>query len=138
MLFVLHRTDGRPSSSGLLQIGGKAHCARSNAAPRGPTRAHRGDAHYTLFPLEPGVLYVNFGFWDVVRSAHPRPPGDLNRMIEREVQALGGIKSLYSDAYFLPEEFRRIYGGEAYRSLKRRYDPHGSLLDLYQKCVLRH
>ncbi len=54
------------------------------------------------------------------------------------MSALGGIKSLYSDSYFERDEFARIYGGEAYAGLKRKYDPSGSFPDLYDKCVLKH
>ena len=93
---------------------------------------------YTLYPMDPGSLYVNFGFWDVVRRRQPFPPGHHNRLIERKVTELGGIKSLYSESYYPEDEFWRIYDGEAYRRLKVRYDPQGRLQDLYQKCVLRH
>ena len=51
---------------------------------------------------------------------------------------LGGIKSLYSDSFFTPEEFQRYYGGDAYRALKAKYDPQGAFPQLYEKCVLRH
>ncbi len=81
---------------------------------------------------------MNFGFWDTVRTRDARPPGALNRRIEQEVRALGGIKSLYSDSYYTEEEFGEIYDRGAYDALKRRYDPAGALGDLYGKCVLRH
>jgi FAD/FMN-containing dehydrogenase len=93
---------------------------------------------FPLYPLRPGALYVNFGFWDVVRTREAHPPGHFNRLVEREVARLSGIKSLYSDSFFTREEFARIYGGDAYRALKARYDPGGALPDLYDKCVLRH
>jgi FAD/FMN-containing dehydrogenase len=57
--------------------------------------------------------------------------------VERKVQELGGLKSLYSDSYFPEDEFWRAYDGEAYARLKQRYDPQGRFGDLYQKCVLR-
>ena len=97
-----------------------------------------GPARFDLYPLEPGRLYVNFGFWDVVRTRTAYPPGHFNRLVEAKVDALGGIKSLYSDSYYAPEAFWRIYDREAYQRLKARYDPQGVLGDLYQKCVLRH
>ena len=93
---------------------------------------------FCLFPMRPGELYVNFGFWDVVPKADAQPRGSLNRRIEQEVARLGGIKSLYSDSYYPREEFWQAFGGEAYRALKARYDPEGSFPDLYEKCVLRH
>ncbi len=93
---------------------------------------------FTLYPMDAARLYVNFGFWDVVRRRQPFPPGHHNRRIEEKVAELGGIKSLYSDAYYPEDEFWRIYDGAAYRALKAKYDPRGRLRDLYQKAVLRH
>ena len=102
-----------------------------------PIHAPPASERYPLYPMKPDALYVNFGFWDVVRDATPRPPGWYNRKIERKVDSLGGIKSLYSDSYFTPEEFWSIYDRDAYRALKTRYDPKGVLGDLYEKTVLR-
>ncbi len=92
---------------------------------------------FTLYPLAPGVRYVNFGFWDVVERREPFEPGRFNRLVERRVIELGGIKSLYSDSYFSREEFARAYRMDAYEALKDRYDPQRRLLGLYEKCVLR-
>jgi FAD/FMN-containing dehydrogenase len=103
-----------------------------------PIRAPQAERRFTLYPLNARQPYVNFGFWDVVRRREAHPPGHFNRLIEREVRALGGIKSLYSDSYFSEQEFREIYAGEAYARLKQRYDPHGRFPDLYRKCVQRH
>ena len=102
-----------------------------------PIHARQPLGRFELYPVDPRGTLVNFGFWDVVRRRQSFAPGHHNRLIEREVQALGGIKSLYSDSYFPEEEFWRIYGGDAYRRLKARYDPKGVLGDLYRKCVLR-
>ncbi len=103
-----------------------------------PFRAYDAAAAWTLFPTRPGVLYVNFGFWDVVHPRLAHPPGHFNRLIERKVAQLGGIKSLYSDSYFPRAEFAAIYNQPDYEALKRRYDPGGRFRDLYEKCVLRH
>jgi FAD/FMN-containing dehydrogenase len=91
------------------------------------------------FPLYPRTraLYVNFGFWDVVRTRERHEAGHFNRLVERTVAELAGIKSLYSDSYFERDEFRARYGGAAYAALKAKYDPQGRLGDLYDKCVLR-
>jgi FAD/FMN-containing dehydrogenase len=101
-----------------------------------PIRAP-GAARFPLYPLAPGTVYVNFGFWDTVRTPDARPPGHCNRLIERKVAEFGGLKSLYSDAYYGEEEFWSIYGRDAYRALKARYDPGDALPDLYAKCVRR-
>jgi FAD/FMN-containing dehydrogenase len=92
---------------------------------------------FPLYPLREDTLYVNFGFWDVVRDRAKRPPGFYNRAIERRVSELGGIKSLYSDSYYGEDEFWSIYDREAYRALKHKYDPRGALPDLYAKVVGR-
>jgi len=92
---------------------------------------------FALYPVK-SDWYVNFGFWDVKRTREAHPPGHFNRLIERKVVELGGIKSLYSDSFFTPEEFARHYGGAAYNALKAKYDPQGAFARLYEKCVLRH
>jgi FAD/FMN-containing dehydrogenase len=102
-----------------------------------PIRTPRPASSFPLYPMDPATTYVNFGFWDVVRTRARHEPGHFNRAIERKVMELGGIKSLYSDSYFPREEFDAAYGGEAYRALKARYDPDNRLGDLFGKCVLR-
>jgi len=91
---------------------------------------------FDLYPVG-REWYVNFGFWDVKRTREAHPPGHFNRLIERKVADLGGIKSLYSDSYFSREEFDARYGGDAYRALKAKYDPRDAFPQLYDKCVLR-
>jgi FAD/FMN-containing dehydrogenase len=100
-----------------------------------PLRAPRGG--FVLYPLRERELYLNFGFWDTIETREPHERGHFNRLIEREVMRLGGIKSLYSDSYFAPDEFAQAYGQVAYAAAKSRYDPQHRLLDLYDKCVLR-
>jgi FAD/FMN-containing dehydrogenase len=102
-----------------------------------PTRARDPQSRFDLYPLDPTTLYVNFGFWDLVRTRAAHPPGHFNRLVERKVTELGGIKSLYSASFFERDEFWTVYGGDAYRRLKARYDPEGRFKDLYDKCVLR-
>lgn len=102
-----------------------------------PVREPPGCGPFTLYRLEPRQLYVNFGFWDTVTSRTPHEAGHFNRLVEREVMRLGGIKSLYSDSFFSREEFANAYGMADYAALKARYDPAGRLLGLYEKCVMR-
>ena len=101
-----------------------------------PTRAYNKNATFDLYPMDPATLYVNFGFWDVIRGRKKLPPGFYNRQIEEKVIALGGMKSLYSDSYFTPGQFWNIYNKPAYDRLKQKYDPGGVLRDIYRKCVL--
>ncbi len=102
-----------------------------------PARHDRSRGDYPLFPMRDDTLYINFGFWDGVRSRQTYPRGHFNRLIEDEVAKLGGIKSLYSESFYSQETFDRQFGGDHYRALKGRYDPNNRLKDLYQKCVLR-
>jgi len=102
-----------------------------------PIGGSDAQARFPLYPVDPKILYVNFGFWDVVQDTVRREPGYYNRKIERKVAELGGVKSLYSDSYYPEEEFWRLYDKPAYDALKARYDPGGRFKDLYQKCVLR-
>jgi FAD/FMN-containing dehydrogenase len=90
---------------------------------------------WPLYPIRPHHTYVNIGFW----SSVPVGPTDgyTNRMIEREVSELDGHKSLYSDAFYSHDEFDELYGGEAYKTVKKTYDPESRLLDLYAKAVQR-
>jgi FAD/FMN-containing dehydrogenase len=102
----------------------------------GPVQPAAGSQPWLLYPLRAGETYVNVGFWSTVPATAGRP-GAANRLVEREVTARHGHKSLYSDAYYDRVEFDRLYGGEPYRALKERYDPDSRLLDLYSKAVQR-
>jgi FAD/FMN-containing dehydrogenase len=102
-----------------------------------PFRALDRQHRFPLFPTDPDALYINFGFWDSKFSQASFPEGHFNRLIEHKLAELGGIKSLYSDSYFTPEEFWEVYNKPAYDKLKAKYDPKDRLSDLYRKCVLR-
>jgi len=102
-----------------------------------PIGGYDTQERFPLYPVDPKILYVNFGFWDVVQDAVKREPGHYNRKIERKVAELGGVKSLYSDSYYPEEEFWRLYDKPAYDALKARYDPLRRFKNLYEKCVQR-
>jgi FAD/FMN-containing dehydrogenase len=96
-----------------------------------------GDRPWPLYPLAAGRVYVNVGFWGTVPIREGARDGDVNRRIEQALFDFGGHKSLYSDAYYDEATFWRAYGGDTYAGLKRRYDPHRRLPDLYDKAVRR-
>jgi hypothetical protein len=103
-----------------------------------PFRTWNKNAHFDLYPVDPHKLYVNFGFWDVIRDRDKTlPDGYYNRLVEKKVTDLDGIKSLYSDSYFSEDEFWNIYNKPAYDALKAKYDSSRALKDLYGKCVLK-
>jgi FAD/FMN-containing dehydrogenase len=95
----------------------------------------RADDEWPLYPIRPHHTYVNVGFWSSVPAGATE--GETNRLIERKVSELEGHKSLYSDAFYSPEEFDALYGGKAYRTAKLTYDPDSRLIDLYAKAVQR-
>nr|WP_232072898.1 FAD-binding oxidoreductase [Mycobacterium stomatepiae] len=95
-------------------------------------RDHEG---WPLYPIPADHSYVNIGFWSSVPAVGG--PGITNRAIEAKVSELDGHKSLYSDSYYSREEFDQLYGGEAYKTVKKSYDPDSRLLDLYAKAVQR-
>jgi FAD/FMN-containing dehydrogenase len=95
----------------------------------------RDDAGWPLYPIAGHRTYVNIGFWSSVPAGAEE--GETNRLIEEKVSELDGHKSLYSDAYYSPDEFNELYGGETYKTVKKTYDPDSRLLDLYAKAVQR-
>jgi FAD/FMN-containing dehydrogenase len=95
----------------------------------------RSDERWPLYPLLSGQDYVNVGFWSTVPVG--LTPGETNRRIEHRVSEFEGHKSLYSDSYYSREQFAELYGGEAYRAVKKRFDPDSRFLDLYAKAVQR-
>ena len=104
-----------------------------------PLKQRDPAARWPLYEFDPETTYVNVGFWSTV----PLPPGidpaegRVNRRIEEVVTEMDGRKSLYSSAYYSPDEFWAIYGGGEYQRLKGAYDPASRLLDLYDKVVRR-
>jgi FAD/FMN-containing dehydrogenase len=103
-----------------------------------PLRQRDPEVTWSLYPLEPGILWVNVGFWSTVALPPGESEGFHNRAVEREVSRLGGRKSLYSTSFYEPAEFWRYYGGGGtYEILKKSYDPDARLLDLYAKTVGR-
>ncbi len=108
-------------------------CPLKLREPAGPQSAQQ----WPLYPLHPGQVYVNVGFWGQVPIRPGRVDGDLNRMVEAAVADHGGHKSLYSDAYYDEESFAAIYGGPTYEQTKKNYDPDQRLTGLYEKAVGR-
>jgi FAD/FMN-containing dehydrogenase len=90
---------------------------------------------YPLYRLRTDTPYVNFGFWDAVRSREP--DGHYNAIVERLVARHDGKKSLYSRSTFDEPTFWRLYDRQSYDALKRAYDPTGRFPGLYEKAVGR-
>ena len=95
------------------------------------------DRAWPGYPLAVGTTYVNVGFWGVVNVGPDAPQSPRNRAIEAKVSELGGHKSLYSEAFYAPDEFDRLYGGEHLTRVKSVHDPDDRLTSLYDKVVGR-
>ena len=95
----------------------------------------RSPQPWPLYPMRPGEVYVNVGFWGTVALPPGRSDGYHNRLIEEKVAALGGHKGLYSTSFYSEDEFWEHYNGPAYAALKQEYDGGGRLAGLYDKCV---
>jgi FAD/FMN-containing dehydrogenase len=95
----------------------------------------RDDATWPSYPLRPGRTYVNVGFWGAVPVGEDAPSSPLNRAIEDKVAGLEGHKSLYSDSFYDPATFDRLYDGANLAAVKKRYDPDDRLTSLYDKAV---
>jgi FAD/FMN-containing dehydrogenase len=100
-----------------------------------PFKSYDPGARYTLCPVDPQKLYINFGFWDMLPSAGP--DGFYNKKVERMALHLRGLKGLYSSSYYDEETFWNIYDRERYAALKKKYDPNRRFNDLYEKTVLK-
>jgi FAD/FMN-containing dehydrogenase len=92
---------------------------------------------YPGYPLDPGQLYLNFGFWDVVALPAGAQDGFYNRQVEEWVDKLSGRKGLYSTVFYSEATFWKHYGGRNYLELKKKYDLQGKLKNLYDKTVRR-
>jgi hypothetical protein len=61
---------------------------------------------------------------NLFRDRAPQPaPGHFNRLIERKLSELGGIKSLYSDSFYEPDKFWSIFDKATYDRLKASTTP---------------
>lgn len=73
-------------------------------------------------------LMLNIGIWG------PAPRGSIatNREIEGKLMEMQGLKWLYAQTFYTPEQFWTIYDEEAYRDLRRRCQAE-TLPDVYAK-----
>jgi FAD/FMN-containing dehydrogenase len=90
---------------------------------------------WPTYPLDPGRLYVNVGFWGTVHVGPEAVDAPRNRAIEAVVHELGGHKSLYSEAFYDRATFDSLYDGANLTRVKKQYDPDDRLTSLYDKAV---
>ncbi len=90
---------------------------------------------FSLFRLRTDTAYINFGFWDRVRTREA--DGHYNALVEDLVARHGGKKSLYSQSTYSETRFWEEFDRPAYEALKRECDPEGRFPGLYEKTVGR-
>ncbi len=90
---------------------------------------------WPTYPLDPGRVYVNVGFWGTVHVGPEAVDAPRNRAIEDVVHELGGHKSLYSEAFYDRATFDALYDGPGLSRVKKQYDPEDRLTGLYDKAV---
>jgi hypothetical protein len=77
-------------------------------------------------------------FVDLAIYGMKQPPGmNVYRMLEEELDRLGGIKTLISHNFYSREEFWRTWNRDTYALVKARTDPDYALQDLYDKTCKR-
>lgn len=91
--------------------------------------------NFSLFRLSTDTAYINFGFWDMVRTC--QPDGYYNARVEDMVAKHGGKKSLYSRSTYDEDRFWQEVDRSSYETLKRECDPDGRFPGLYEKTVGR-
>ena len=89
------------------------------------------------YPLQPGEVYVNAGFWGTVHVGPEAVDAPKNRAIETKVHELDGHKSLYSEAFYDEATFNALYDGENLARVKAIFDPEDRMTKLFDKVVKR-
>ena len=98
-----------------------------------PVKTLNPSVKYRFYDMDSHKFFVNFGFWEAIPSNKEK--GHYNRLIEKEVMALSGHKSLYSEVYYTEAEFWTLYDKVHYDQIKTKYDPKNGLKSWYQKVM---
>jgi len=92
----------------------------------------------TLYPMKKNQLYLNLGSYSFIKKRTNQPDYYNTKQIDKFCFAHEGIKMLYSTTFLSESEFNRIYNGDAYKKLKKKYDPLSLLPSLFEKAVQSH
>jgi FAD/FMN-containing dehydrogenase len=90
----------------------------------------------TLYPVDPNELYMNLGCYCYTRKPREDVPYYYTKILDEKCFELGGIKMLYSSTFIDKARFDGIYNGAEYEEVKRKYDPDGKFLGLFDKTVM--
>lgn len=88
-----------------------------------------------LYPVKPGELYFNLGSYTYAKCKEGGETYQNTKLMDTFCFAKNGLKMLYSTSFIFKEKFDSIFGGESYRVLKAKYDPHALAGQLYTKVV---
>lgn len=95
------------------------------------------DQRFSTFATKSKGMYLDFGMFTMEgKPEHPNDPWYYNKLIEAKLIELGGIKGLYSDNCYTPEQFNPLYNMHVYNKMKKRMDPDNIFPHLYDKMVL--
>ena len=82
-----------------------------------------------VFEKSPDDLWVDLAIYGMKQ----RGGRNYHKLMEDELRALGGIKTLISHNYYSPDEFWQTWNRDAYFAVKARTDPDNLFRDLYTK-----
>ncbi len=100
-----------------------------------PVRPIRLPGSYPLFSY-PKEIHCDIGFYGAKEHLKgEKDPFFYNKLVEDKIIELKGTKALYSMSFFDKKTFWKLFNKPAYDKLKKKYDPEGRFLDLYQKTV---
>jgi FAD/FMN-containing dehydrogenase len=83
----------------------------------------------SYIPVDSGKLYIDFAIY----GYRPKDSRNYYRILEEELEELGGIKTLISHNFHGRDEFWRIMNKPCYDEVKRIVDPDNAFRDLYEK-----
>jgi len=89
----------------------------------------------SCYPLKTGEMYYNLGCYCYTQK--PRPDIDFyyTKIMDKTCFELDGIKMLYSSTFIDKSKFDQIYNGQAYLTLKQKYDPENYAASLFEKAT---
>eukprot|EP01084_Bolivina_argentea_P311823 539805_1 len=95
-----------------------------------PTKGNTND--YSLIKVNEESINVNFGFWSTVKWDKNMV---VDKFVENNLNKYKAFKWLYSVVMFKKDEFYKIYNGEEYFKLKKKYDKQHKIRGFYEKCT---
>jgi hypothetical protein len=89
----------------------------------------------SCYPMLKDELYFNLGSYGYVVKQSTQPDYYNTKIMDKFCFDHQGIKMLYSTTFIGEAAFNKVYDGQTYKSLKKKYDPRGLLPSLFEKAV---